>query len=92
MKKYKVLRQTELDERLFDLKDLETGEIYKVDFYTNGEFIPPQGVDSTVESWRAWLKSFEGKILELEYISPHTYFSGGRNIICENPDLLTNPS
>lgn len=86
MRKYKVLKQKLYDERLFELQDIETGEKFNVDFYTNGEFTPPVGADETPEKWQAWLKTFEGKILELEYIQPHGsfFFSGGVNRIISN--------
>lgn len=79
MKQYKVLKQKEYDERLFDLLDIETNEVFVVDFYTNGGFIAPVGSDETPKSWKEWLKSFEGKILELDYITPYAYFAGGDN-------------
>lgn len=87
MKKYKVLKQKEYDERLFEIQDIETGEVFNVDFYTNGEFEPPKGADETVESWNLWLKSFVGKIIELEYIAPYAYFAGGKNRIVEDESI-----
>lgn len=83
MNRYKVLKQTEWDERLFEIENIKTKEKYKVDFYTNGEFTPPIGADESPETWRAWLKSFEGRVLELERITPYTFFAGGKNRIIE---------
>lgn len=88
--RYKVLKQKEYDNRLFELQEIETGIMYNVDFYTNGEFRPPKYADKTVESWDKWLKSFVGKTLELEYIVPFTYFSGGKNRIVRNPTQPLN--
>ena len=83
MKKYIVLKQKYYDERLFEIRDLETKKEYTVDLYTNGNFIPPVGADETMEDWKKWLKeTFEGKIIEIENIVPYVYFlSGKANII-----------
>lgn len=83
MERYLVIEQSPYNERLFKLKSLESGYVYDVDFYTNGEFEPPVGADATPESWKKWLGSFVGKVLELEYIIPSTYFAGGINKIVE---------
>lgn len=90
MKRYKILRQSPVDEREFKLIDLETDEQLNVDLYTNGNFSDfPQGADATSESWRAWLKDkFEGKEIEIERIEPYAYFIGGEAKII-NP-LPTN--
>jgi len=81
--KYKVLSQSPQDERLFLLEN-EGGEKFHVDFYSGGAFEPPNGADSTDESWRAWLGTFVGKTLELEKITPYIYFSDGEQKVIEN--------
>jgi hypothetical protein len=81
--RYKVLAQSGIDERVFTLED-ENGDKFQVDFYTDGAFTPPQGVDATEESWRAWLSTFVGKTLELERITPATYFSSGAQKLIDN--------
>lgn len=81
--KYKILNQHFIDERLFEIRSLETGEQFTVDFYTDGQIDPPAGADETAKSWRAWLKSFEGKIIEIERLTPSSYFSAGETRIIE---------
>ena len=72
----------EFDERLFEIKELLSGKTFLVDLFSDGAFPPPEGVDATVESWRAWLKdTFVDKIIEIERITPYTYFSGGKQKI-----------
>jgi len=75
--RYKILKQSPIDERMFELES-EEGERYLVDFYTGGEIIPPEGADSTIISWKEWLQSFVGKTIEIEKITPYTYFTYGR--------------
>lgn len=84
--KYKVLKQKEYDERLFELQD-ENGYVFNVDFYTDGAFPPPVGVDETPEKWKEWLRSFVGKTLEIEKIIPYTYFSSGVQKIVPSPNI-----
>ena len=80
MNTYKILHQHPFDERLFQLED-GNGDLFWVDFYTDGAFDPPEGVAETAESWRNWLNTFVGKSIEIERITPHTYFSGGKTRI-----------
>ena len=80
--KYKVLRQHPIDERQFTLED-ESGEKFEVDFFTGGKFKYPEGVDTSAESWRAWLGTFVGKTLELERLIPYLYFSTGEQHVID---------
>ncbi len=66
------------DERLFVLKDVKTGETYNVDFYSGGGIEHPVGADETKESWKEWLNTFVGKTIEIENITPYTYFTSGK--------------
>lgn len=75
--RYKIIKQSPLDDRLFELEDLK-GNRFNVDFYTGGEVEPPEGADKTPESWDIWLKSFVGKEIEIEKIVPFTYFTSGK--------------
>lgn len=74
--KYKVLEQHPIDERLFKMED-ENGDCFWIDWYTDGKVEPPKKVSGTAESWRAWLGSYVGKVMEIEKITPHTYFTSG---------------
>lgn len=74
--KYKVRKQCEYDERRFDLENIY-GEVYSVDIYTDGELNPPQECLEDNEKFGAWLKSFIGKELEIEKITPYAYFTSG---------------
>ena len=88
MRKFFIERQNSIDERVFTLRDLETGDKYEVDIYTDGklgEF--PQGASDTAESWRAWLGTFVGGTIEVERISPYLYFTGGETKV--TPPLTT---
>ena len=80
MREYLILQQSDFDERDFILQDIETGEKFQVDFYTDGKFESPVGVDETKESWKAWLKTFEGKIIKTT-IAPYRYFTQGETLI-----------
>ena len=73
--KYKVVSQ--LEERDFYLKD-ENGNVFVVDFFTDGEIKHPEGAGATEESWNKWFQSFIGKTLEIDEISPYKYFSCGK--------------
>lgn len=81
--KYKILKQKEYDERLFELQD-ENGDRFSVDIYTDGKFTHPVGVDLTNESWRQWLGTFVGKEIYIERISPYAYFSSGETYLIES--------
>lgn len=78
--KYKVLKQDQFDERVFELED-ESGNRFNVDIYTDGAFEHPEGADKNNESWRKWLGTFVGKTLEIERIYPYRYFTRGRQKI-----------
>lgn len=75
--RYKIKKQKEWDERLFELED-ENGETFTVDFYTAGYITHPQGADETPERWKEWLGTFVGKTIEIEKIVPWIYFASGK--------------
>jgi len=75
--RYKIIKQSPLDDRLFILED-KNGKQFNVDFYTGGEVEPPVGANETEDSWNSWLKSFEGKEIDIEEIIPFTYFTSGK--------------
>ena len=75
--KYQVIRQSNLDERVFTLKD-EEGNTFDVDFYSGGEINPPIGAGETAESRKEWLGTFVGKTLEIEKIIPYLHFTSGK--------------
>lgn len=84
MKKYFIENQHDIDERRFTLRDLETGEKYEVDIYTDGKLGEvPAGVADDIKSWRAWLHTFVGKTIEIERIYPFLYFSGGETKVLD---------
>ena len=78
--KYKILKQSDFDERIFELQD-EDGKTFNVDFYTDAAFEPPVGVDETAESWRKWLNGFVGKEIYIEKLVPYKYFSSGETYL-----------
>lgn len=65
-----------IEERDFLLKD-ENGETFTVDFYTDANIDIPSHALETNESFGEWLKSFVGKEIEIERITPYRYFSQG---------------
>lgn len=66
----------DLSVRDFTLEDEDGNKFYNVDILSDGELKPPFGVDSTAETWRAWLDTFVGKTIETE-ITPRAYFTRG---------------
>lgn len=88
MKRYLVIKQNHLNEREFEIQDIESGEKFYVDLYTNGNFEPPLGADETHESWVKWLKeTFDGKEIEIESIIPYGYFISGDAKLINVKDL-----
>lgn len=85
MTKYLIQAQNVFDERSFDLVNTNTGEKFlNVDIYTDGKLPQyPDGADASEHSWRVWLSSFVGKHIEVEYLAPRAYFTGGETKIVD---------
>ena len=72
---YMIGKQDLIDERVFQLTDIKTGETFSVDIYTDGKLDYPEGANDTAESWRAWLGTFVGKTIQIGNLTPFMYFS-----------------
>ena len=81
--KYKVISQSPVDDRMFTLKR-EDGLTFYVDIFTDGGLEPPKRYIKEKNGNKAnkifddWLKSFVGKTLEIEKISPLYYTTIGK--------------
>ena len=90
--KYKVKRQSPVDERIFTL-EREDGDIFYVDIFTDGGLEPPNKYHNEEDTIKAniifedWLKSFVGKTLEIEKIYPLIYSTSGKI-----KDITPNPN
>lgn len=86
--KYKVLRQAFWNDRMFQL-EREDGRIFYVDIFTNGglqipeEYLNEKDPDIANLIFTHWLKSFVGKVLEIEDIYPLYYSTTGKVSICK---------
>lgn len=96
MKRYKVLSQHILDERTFDLQDLDDDRRYSVDIFTDGNLQEPEEYTELCRQEKYeeagvifgnWLKSFVGKTIECDGISPYAYFSNGVVKVIPNPTI-----
>ncbi len=76
--KYKIIshNKEEFGVRDFTLENENGEKFYNVDIYSDGKLNPPIGADETYESWRDWLDTFVGKIIEVEIV-PRAYFTSG---------------
>ena len=81
--KYKVRSQSEVDERTFFL-EREDGQTFFVDIFTSGDLEYPKewkkdvGTVGFNAKFENWLKSFVGKTIEIEKITPLYYTTQGK--------------
>jgi hypothetical protein len=81
--KYKVKAQSISDERTYTLERVD-GTVFYVDIFTDGGLEPPKEYYAEEDSNKAneiftkWLKSFVGKTLEIDEITPLLFSAIGK--------------